>query len=59
MGKVSGKSSCICKIGIHKTKGKIWLHRGPQHGVIGTARWQQKICRKWQTIDKKVSGKNS
>jgi hypothetical protein len=22
----------------HKTKGQIWLHRGPQHGVIGTAR---------------------
>jgi hypothetical protein len=27
----------------HKTKGQIWLHRGPQHGVIGAARWQQKI----------------
>jgi hypothetical protein len=26
----------------HKTKGQIWLHRGPQHWVIGTARWQQK-----------------
>jgi hypothetical protein len=26
----------------HKTKGQIWLHRGPQHGVIGTARCQQK-----------------
>jgi hypothetical protein len=26
----------------HKTKGQIWLHHGPQHGVIGTARWQQK-----------------
>jgi hypothetical protein len=23
--------------------GQIWLHRGPQHRVIGTPRWQQKM----------------
>jgi hypothetical protein len=25
----------------HKTKGQIWLHRGPQHRVAGTARWKK------------------
>jgi hypothetical protein len=36
----------------HKTKCQIWLQRGPQHGVIGTARWQQKVtlckCKLWR-----------
>jgi hypothetical protein len=35
----------------HKTKGHIWLHRGPQHGVIGTARWQQHKNPEWVKIN--------
>jgi hypothetical protein len=27
----------------HKTKGQIWLHHCPQHGFIGTARWQKML----------------
>jgi hypothetical protein len=49
---VSLRSAPLLLMGIgsqHKTKGQfwLWLHRGPQHGIRGTARLQQKnqdIC---------------